>query len=511
MKKSLLSILFICLMQPLYAAKITNDIRGVGPKDGTIDPYLCIQNDKGVFTPVAPGQTVDGNAASGSKTFVGGAIRFGGCDPDNNPYLGYVSMSLNDQHNNKFDTYSAPDGIHVTLKQPDIDAAGILTGQISYTPIDANYNLLTAEPSKNNTWNFVGVNLSGLEFGKMPDPVVVPNLSTADASGTRSDLADTQAFLAAGMNTVRVPLHWGYLQPDGAGVGDLNQDYFKAYVKPLLESLTAAHVFAIVDLHAYMRYSTFGKQYAGCGADGTCPDGTLVTDANAYQDVWTKLYTLMKNDAKIDMNYVMLDLVNEPVAVPDDLVFTIQASTINRLRQVGFQGYILVEGNAWSGLHSWTTASWTSKDGKTTYTNASLFTRDNFMKAGVTDLAKILINAHQYLDSDYSGTHASCLTDLTTTGSAGFNLNAFADYLQLNKLKAIVTEFGAGTDSATCSTALTVFLNYLQDNAALAKEYGFVGWTTWSTGHGWGKYNLRVMPSSYHMTVLKNYLQPMQP
>jgi endoglucanase len=285
MKNSLLFIVCISLLQPLYAAKITNDIRGVGPKSGLVNPYFCIQNAKGEFTPVAPGQTVDGNAASGNKTFVGGALRFGGCDPDNNPYLGYISLSVNDEHYNKFDTYSAPSGIHVTLTSPDIDAAGIITGQISYTPIDANFNLLSSEPSKNNDWDFVGVNLSGLEFGKMPDPVVVPNLSAADALGTRSDLADTQAFLKAGMNTVRVQLHWGYLQPDGAGIGDLNQDYFNSYVKPLLESLTAAHVFAIVDLHAYMRYSTFGKQYAGCGADGACPDGTLITDAKAYQDV----------------------------------------------------------------------------------------------------------------------------------------------------------------------------------------------------------------------------------
>jgi endoglucanase len=506
MKNSLLFIVCISLLQPLYAAKITNDIRGVGPKSGLVNPYFCIQNAKGEFTPVAPGQTVDGNAASGNKTFVGGALRFGGCDPDNNPYLGYISLSVNDEHYNKFDTYSAPSGIHVTLTSPDIDAAGIITGQISYTPIDANFNLLSSEPSKNNDWDFVGVNLSGLEFGKMPDPVVVPNLSAADALGTRSDLADTQAFLKAGMNTVRVQLHWGYLQPDGAGIGDLNQDYFNSYVKPLLESLTAAHVFAIVDLHAYMRYSTFGKQYAGCGADGACPDGTLITDAKAYQDVWTKLYTSMKNDSKMDMNYIMLDLVNEPVAVPDDLVFTIQTSTINRLRQVGFQGYILVEGNSWSGLHSWTTDSWASKDGKTSYTNAILFTRTNFVKAGVTDLSKILINAHQYLDSDYSGTHSSCLTDLTTTGASGFNLNAFADYLLRNKMQAIVTEFGAGADSASCSVAMTKFLNYLQDNAAKDKDYGFVGWTIWSTGHGWGNYNLRVTPSSYHMTVLKKYL-----
>ncbi len=167
----------------------------------------------------------------------------------------------------------------------------------------------------------------------------------------------------------------------------------------------------------------------------------MILDPAAYQDLWTKFFALMKNDPKINKDYLLFDLVNEPVDVPDDSVFTIQAAIIKSLRQQGYQGYILVEGNAWSGLHSWTTASWASKDGKSTYTNANLFTRDHFVKEGITDLSKIIINVHQYLESDYSGTHDQCLSDLKTMGADGFNLNVFVDYLQQNHLKAIVTEF----------------------------------------------------------------------
>jgi len=486
------------------AANITNNIIGVGPKNGLINPYFCIQDNSGKVTyALAPGATVDANKYSGNPYYAGGAIRFGGCDEIKNSYLGYAGVSgIKVQ-------YTQPQGVHVTYTNPAIDSSGRMTGEIHYTEIKPNFNLLSSVPAQNPDWRFVGATLSGLEFGKMIDPVVVPNLSLEDAGGKLSDLADTQAFLQDGMNTMRVPLHWGFLQLDGPGKGEINRDYYNSYIKPLLESLTSAHVYTIVDLHAYMRYSTFGKQYAGCGIDGPCPDGTLITDANAYQDVWTKLYTLMKNDPKINLNYILLDLVNEAVAVPNDSVFTIQAQVIKSLRQQGFQGYILVEGNSWSGLHSWATGSWKSADGKTTYTNATLFTRDNFVKAGITDLSKIVINAHQYLDSDYSGTHDVCQTDLGTTGADGFNLNSFVDYLQQNKLTAIVTEFGTGRDSGTCSVALTRFLNYLKDNSANNKDYGFVGWTIWSTGHGWGDYNLRVKPDSYQMKVMQQYLQPM--
>lgn len=488
------------------AANVTNNITGVGPKDNLVSPYFCIQDVNGQVTyALAPGKTVNANQYSGNPYYVGGALRFGGCTT-NDSYLGYLGLTVNELHQNKVSTYSPPQGVHVVFADPNIDGNGSLTGKIQYTPIAANENLLNEAPRQNAIWDFVGFNLSGLEFSKMIDPVVIPNLSVEDASGSFSDLAETKALLSSGMNTVRVPLSWGYLQLEGPGKGEINLNYYDAYVKPLLQTLTKAKVMTIVDLHAYMRYSIFGKEYSGCGADGKCPDGTLVLDTKAYQDIWGKLYTLIKNDPKIDMNYIMLDLVNEPVDVPNDLVFTIQAEIIKHLRQLGFKGYILVEGNVWSGLHSWTTAKWQSTDGKTTYTNATLFTRENFVKAGITDLSRIVINVHQYFDSNFSGTQNMCVTDLSTQGEGGYNLNKFRDYLQQERLKAMVTEMGTGKDQASCSVALTKFLNYMQDNSAKNKEYGFMGWTMWSTGHGWGDYHLRLTPTSYHMQVLRNYL-----
>ncbi len=503
-KKSL-SLLGVALglgaMQVSLAGPMTNKIKGVGPSNNLVNPYICIQNSSGQVTYVlAPGQTVDdASKYSGNPYYVGATLRFGGCTEENT-YLGYMGFGTNSI------SYSPPQGVHIKLSDDKkIDSAGNVTGSIQYTSIAYNPNLVT--PKTNNSWDFVGINLSGLEFGKVIDPVVVPNLSAEDAAGKFSDLNEVQSFINAGMNTIRVPISWGYLQLDGPGKGELNKEYFDSYVKPLLETLTNAKTNAIVDLHAYMRYSTFGKEYSGCNVDGKCPDGTLIVDPNAYIDVWTKLYTLIKNDNKINMNYILFDLMNEPVDVPNKSVFTIQAKVINALRQRGFQGYILVEGNSWSGLHSWTTERWTGDDG-VVYTNATLFTKDNFAKEGVTDLSKIIINAHQYLDSDYSGTHNTCQTELKTTGEKGFNLDAFRDYLQQNQLKAIVTEFGGGTDSSSCRVAMTSFLNYMKDNSAKKNNnnYGFVGWTIWSAGHGWGNYNLRVTPASYQMQVLKNYL-----
>ena len=498
--------LFLTLPSLSVAANITNQVGGVGPS-GSIKPYYCIQNSKNQVTlPLAPGQSGDGNAASGNEYYVGGALRFNGCTAADS-YLGYLGVSLNAAGNNSISSYSPPgSGLHVTYSNPSIDSKGMLSGTIAFTPIDINTTLVKA-PSSIPTWTYAGINLAGLEFDKVVNAFVIPNLSITDQSTTASDLANTTSFIQSGINTVRVPVSWDYLQMDGAGKGSISSEYYVNFVRPLIATLTQAHVYTIIDMHAYMRYSIYGEQYSGCGVSGPCPDGTLVVDSAAYQSVWGQVLDLLQNDKDIDMNYVMLDLMNEPVSVPNDSVFTIQTDLIKYLRGKNFNGPILVEGNAWTGLHSWTTEAWTGSDGKT-YTNATLFTKDNFSKAGIEDLSKIFINVHQYLDSDYSGTHNECQADLNTTGPNGFNLTAFVDYLKANQLKAMVTEFGAGTNSASCSATLKQFMQYLKDNAVGDKNYGFAGWTVWSTGHGWGaSYNLLVTPTSYQWGVLSPFLQ----
>ncbi len=500
-----LSPFILLLINHSYAAILTNNIQGVGPEAYKSPVYVCIQNASGSVTlTLSPNQSGDANQASGNLYYAGGSVRLNGCSTDND-YLGYLGLSIGDQNPKpSIASYTPPQGVHIVYENQKIDSTGLLTGNIAYTPIQPNFEFKSPSgPLKN--WLFAGVNLSGLEFGKLISPFAIPNLSKEDANQATSDLYETQEFVNAGMNTIRVPLSWSYLQWNSPGQPSINPVYYDNYVKPLLETLTSAKIYTIIDLHAYMRYSTYGQQYSGCGQDGPCPDGTLVLDPNLYRSVWSQLWELMRQDPKIDTAYIMLDLMNEPVDVPDDSVFTIQADLIKMLRSNHFDGYILVEGNAWSGLHAWTTNHWTSAGG-VAYSNATLFSRKNFNAAGITDLSKVLINVHQYLDSDYSGTHADCLQDLKTKGENGFNLDAFVDYLKENQLQAIVTEFGVGQNATSCTPALTQFMDYLKSNTAQNSNYGFVGWTIWSSGHGWGGYNLRVQPNDYRMKVLKNYL-----
>lgn len=483
-----------------HATSITNAISGVGPNEIT-RPYLCLYNAEGAVTlALAPDQSGDANLASGSPDHAQARLRFEGCDAKHED-LGSLQLSIGPQITTPTVTnYASPKGIHIAYINAGVNPQGKVVGNIVYTPIQANFNLTPAKPTQ--LAQFTGINLSGLEFGQTILPSTLPNLSQEDADTPYSDLADMQSFLQTGMNTVRIPINWSFLQWNGPGRMILNHDYYTNYIKPLLETLTSAKVHTILDLHCNMHYSVYGQH----DLNNYCPAGTLILDETAYIYVWEQLWQQIQMDASINPDYLLFDLTNAPLHVPEDTVFTIQASLIKRLRQHGFSGYILVQGNAGSELRTWTTHQWVGKDGET-YSNATLFTRNNFLQAGITDLSKILINVHQYFDVDYQGTHHKCLQDLGTTGPDGFNLEAFVHYLQDNQLRAIVTDFGVGKNALSCTAPLTHFMKYMQENLASDRPYGFVGWTIWSTGHAWDNYILRVKPDSYIMDVLRPFIQ----
>ena len=140
---------------------------------------------------------------------------------------------------------------------------------------------------------------------------------------------------------------------------------------------------------------------------------------------------------------------------------------IARIRTEGFSNLLLVEGTQWSGLHSWQATG-----------NADAFKR-------ITDVEfNTDINVHQYFDEDYSGRSSTCVNPSTLLHT--INAEYFVKWLKNNNKTAFVTEFGA-PNNPTCQEDLSKFLSYLQDNSSYdaSEQYGFIGWTLWSAGHGW--------------------------
>lgn len=83
----------------------------------------------------------------------------------------------------------------------------------------------------------------------------------------------------------------------------------------------------------------------------------------------------------------------------------------------------------------------------------------------------LIFDVHQYLDSDNSGTSATCATN---------NVDSFevlGAWLRTNSRKAMLTETGGGSSDSTCLT------DVCQELAELNKYSDvFLGWTGWAAG-----------------------------
>ncbi|MCF6767222.1 glycoside hydrolase family 5 protein [Thiotrichales bacterium 19S11-10] len=486
---------------------MTNKISGLYDTEkapGASNVVLCIKNDDtGIFVAWDYGTELNPNAISRNDYYWGAAVRTGGCSYSD-AYYGYLSSSFDGATGKYQMTYEPVEGSHIVLENYYIDD-NIVHGNLGYSSIAYNDELSQSPNTGNRDW-LSGINLSGLEFSTMPNSSVIPSLSYTDSTTDYTDLSATNTFIEQGANTIRLPIRWAYMNPYGYTINlaenpYFDTGYFDKLVLPTIQTIINSGNFVILDLHSYMHYSNVGTQVAGCGNGTACPDGTLVTNPNAHVKIWSQIWDqISKYKGSIDTSYLYFDLMNEPATKSGESLtpkqaFDAQVAIIKALNAKGFDGYYLVEGISWTGLHSWSHSG-----------NAAQFTRANFKAAGLTndEINRIIINVHQYLDSDFSGTHNTCISNITEAD----NMDSFVQYLKENQLKAMVTEFGVGTDEATCAPALDAFLNQMKENAYTAeKDYGFVGWTVWSTGHGWGNYNLRVTPGDWKNNILKQYFQ----
>lgn len=81
---------------------------------------------------------------------------------------------------------------------------------------------------------------------------------------------------------------------------------------------------------------------------------------------------------------------------------------------------------------------------------------------------------HEYLDSDFSGTHSEC------SQAAATNLAPLTSWLQQYGFKAMITEFG-GANGTECDSYITGIIDYMAQNDV------YIGWSAWAAGPLWGK------------------------
>lgn len=313
------------------------------------------------------------------------------------------------------------------------------------------------------TWR--GVSLAGAEFGETH----LPGTYGVGADYIYPDAASVNYFAAKGMNLVRLPFRWERLQRSLNGEFDAAE---LARLKGFVDAVTAAGTTVLLDPHNYARYN-----------------GNLIGSASvpesAFGDFWSRLALVFKANPK-----VMFGLMNEPHDMATETWVSAANAAIKAIRATGAGNTITVPGNAWTGAWAWN---------QTWYGTANAVAM-----LGVTDSANnMLLEVHQYLDPDSSGTATSCVSASIGTE----RLAGFTQWLRDHGRRALLGEIGAASNS-TCDQAVANALDHLGANSDV-----WAGWLWWAAGPWWGDYFMSLEPSAGgvdkpQMRVLAPYLKP---
>lgn len=316
------------------------------------------------------------------------------------------------------------------------------------------------KPSMSDDTFLTGVNIAGAEFAGQK----IPGVPDHDYFYPKRTTIDYVA--AKGMNVIRVPFRWERIQPT------LNGELDPAEYRRLADVVhyaTAKKLFVILDVHNYAAYG--GK-----------PVGSAEVPVVAFADLWKRLAGKFKKETQVGFG-----LMNEPKGLPTETWLAATNAAIAQIRAAGARNLVFVPGNGWTGAHSWFSKGYGTP-------NAAVM-------LGVNDPAdNYVYELHQYLDSDYSGTHPECKSEKIGVTT----LTAVTDWLRQHGKRGFLGEFGAGRD-ATCLAALGAMLSFMDKN-----RDAWLGWTYWAAGAWPPRYFTSVQPvdgvDTAQMKVLVDYI-----
>lgn len=283
------------------------------------------------------------------------------------------------------------------------------------------------------TWR-AGGNLAGAEFGD----------GVGDVLGTHYIMptnAEITYYASKGMRVMRVPFLFRRIL----------QTADMTALLALADFAATKSVYLLLDPHEY-------------GMINKVPvsDPTART---AFVNYWTSLANATK--AKTNIIY---GLMNEPMKTT--VVGGISATdwlaaanpAIAAIRATGATQVILVPGTDWTGGHSWLD------------NNAAVM-------GGVVDpLNKFIYEIHQYVDSDYSGTHRDA-----KLGSGSTVLVNVTNWARGLGKQLFLGEFGFAVPEGNVEAK--ALMDYMDANRDV-----WAGWTYWAGGQWWGEYMFTIEP-----------------
>ena len=191
----------------------------------------------------------------------------------------------------------------------------------------------------------------------------------------------------------------------------------------------------------------------------------IITDVAGFQAFWKTVATPYKDNGQ-----VIFDTNNEYHDMDQSLVVDLNQAAINGIRSAGANAqYITPEGNSYTGAWTWISSG-------NAHTMGNLTDPQN----------KLIFQMHQYLDSDGSGTHTTCVSATALKD----RLVAATEWLQAKNKLGILGEFAAG-DNADCIAAIQQGLEYMGEN-----DNVWTGAIWWAAGPWWGDYIFTMEPPS---------------
>jgi len=289
-----------------------------------------------------------------------------------------------------------------------------------------------------------GISLSGAEWGEKS----LPGVEGKDYH--RPGIASTAYYRGKGMNLVRIAFLWERLQPSLNGEFDAAE---LAWLRGFVEGSTARGLTVLLDPHNYAAYR--GR-----------PVGSPEVPQGAFADLWRRLALQFKDNPRVQFG-----LVNEPRDLPTETWADAAQAAVDAIRATGARNIVTLPGNAYTGAWSWH-QNWYGT------ANAEVMGRVH------DPLDRMLIEVHQYLDQDGSGTHGDCVS--ASIGAE--RLKAFTAWARSHRRRALLGEIGGG-DNPVCAAALRGAFDYMQANADV-----WAGWLWWAGGPAWGDYFLSLEP-----------------
>ncbi|KAG9004813.1 hypothetical protein FRB94_002062 [Tulasnella sp. JGI-2019a] len=329
----------------------------------------------------------------------------------------------------------------------------------SPTSSSATTTSTAVTPTGTQKFKYFGVSESCAEFGSGKWPGVLNTDYTWPAPSS------IDYFVGLGFNTFRIPFMMERLSPPATGLTGAFDPTYLSGLTTTVNYVTGKGAYAVIDPHNYLRYNN-----------------TIITDSVAFSGWWAKLARQFSSN-----KHVVFDIQNEPWGIDASVVFTFMQAAVNSIRGTGATSQmILVEGTSWTGAWSWTSSG-----------NAAAFT-------GLKDpYNNIAIEMHQYLDSDGSGTNATCVS--STIGAE--RIADATAWLKANNFKGLLGEIGGGNNSV-CIEAISGTMKYMQQAGS-----PWLGALWWAAGPWWGDYFMSIEPPSgpAALTVLPQALEPYLP